>query len=439
MNPIRKAILFYKKEGFRNTLIRISEKIWEIVSHLPGIIKEKIFLSQYIHQIEEKAAEKNVYILIPCIDWNIPIFQRPHQIAVSLAKQPNTHVFFVSDEYRYDNFSGLSSVNPHLDLLSWRIVKRMGSALKAAKQVTVFMSWLRHAQLLEYIPYSKLVYEYIDDLSLFYYYTDAMKAKHYELIREADLTVCTAQALYKDALSLAKKVLLSPNAGDYEFFHENRSCPVEPSLREKTKNYQCVLGYYGCLASWFDYDLIIEVAAQKKEWCFVLVGYCFDGTMSRLQEASLDNIILYPAQPYKSLPAFASVFDIQTIPFLINEITKATSPVKLFEYMAMGKPILTSAMPECLRYNSVTTYQDTQDFIRNVYRLLSLRDDAAYRNTMEAEAKANTWDSRVTEILKALNGVTKNEKEQVESNERIRHTAGGYQNVSAGEGTAKAP
>ena len=59
MNPIRKAILFYKKEGFRNTLIRISEKIWEIVLHFPGIIKEKFFLSQYIHQIEEKTAEKN--------------------------------------------------------------------------------------------------------------------------------------------------------------------------------------------------------------------------------------------------------------------------------------------------------------------------------------------------------------------------------------------
>lgn len=171
----------------------------------------------------------------------------------------------------------------------------------------------------------------------------------------------------------------------------------------------------------------------------MLVGYCFDGTVSRLHEASLDNIILYPAQPYQSLPAFTSAFDIQTIPYLINEITKATSPVKLFEYMATGKPILTSAMPECLRYDSVTTYQDTQDFIRNVYRLLSLRDDAAYRNIMEAEAKANTWDSRVIEILNALNGVTKNKNEQIESNECIWHTAGGYQNVSAGEGTAKVP
>lgn len=402
MNLIKKAVLFCRKEGLRNTLTRTTEKVREMTARVPGILQEKLKKDYFYQQIQEKVSGRNVYIVIPCIDWNIPIFQRPHQIATVLSGQPDAHVFFVSDEYRYDNFAGIQSVNDHLDLLSWRIVKEIGSAFSHAEQVTVFMSWPRHADLLDYIPYQKLVYEYIDDLSLFYYYTDEMKSKHYELIRDADLTVCTARALFEDAKPVAKKALLSPNAGDYTFFHDNRNCPMEPSLPEKIKPYKCVLGYYGCLASWFDYDLILEVARRKPEWCFLLVGYCFDGTISRLQEAALDNIILYPPQPYQKLPSFMAAFDIQTIPFVINDITKATSPVKLFEYMAVGKPILTSALPECLQYQSVITYRDAEDFIKKTEHLLCIRNDFDYLAQMDAEAQNNTWHSRVTEILDAI-------------------------------------
>lgn len=404
MNPIKKAILFCQKEGLKSTLTRSCEKIQEIAVRIPGRVKEQLFIDRYCDYIAQKSESKDVYILIPCIDWNIPIFQRPHQIAVSLTKRPNAQVFFVSDEYRYDNFAGYCPIGPQLDLISWRVLPKLKEALGTARHITVFMSWPRQAHLLEYIPYDQLVYEYIDDLSLFYYYTDAMKAKHYQLIQDADLTVCTARALYEDALPLAKSILLSPNAGDYEFFHQNRNCPIEPTLKERIQPYSCVLGYYGCLAHWFDYDLVLEVARRKPQWCFVLVGYCFDDTVSKLKEANLDNIILYPAQPYKNLPSFAAGFDIQIIPFVIDDITKATSPVKLFEYMATGKPILTSKMPECLNYQSVTTYQDTDDFIQKVDFLLTLHRNNAYFQTMEQEAKANTWDSRVDNILNALNG-----------------------------------
>lgn len=402
MNPVKKAILFCKKEGLKNTLIRSGEKMWEILVRLPGRVQEKLFARCYLAQVSQKAADKDVYILIPCIDWNIPIFQRPHQIAVSLAKRPDTQVFFVSDEYRYDNFAGICPVGDRLDLVSWRFVPKMKEALGSARKITVFMSWPRQAHLLEHIPYDALVYEYIDDLSLFYYYTDAMKKKHYDLIREADLTVCTARVLYEDALPLARKALFSPNAGDYAFFRGNRGCPVEPSLKEKIRPYSCVLGYYGCLAQWFDYDLVIEVAKRQPDWCFVLVGYCFDDTVSRLREAGVENILLYPAQPYRKLPSFASGFDVQIIPFVMNEITRATSPVKLFEYMATGKPILTSPMPECLHYQSVTTYTDADSFIQRVHTLMDLRHDPDYCRILEQEAKANTWDARVETILNAL-------------------------------------
>ncbi len=404
MNLVKKALLFCKKEGVINTLTRSTQKCWELASHVPCSVWERMNEKKYADTLKDHITGKQVYVLIPCIDWNIPIFQRPHQIATSLTRLPNAHVLFVSDEYKYDNFAGTFPVNEHLDVVSHRIVPQLKEIFSAAEQVTVFMSWPRQAHLLEFIPYDKFVYEYIDDLSLFYYYTQQMTDTHYRLIREADLTVCTARVLYEDALPTARKALLSPNAGDYDFFHSSRGCAIEPTLTDKVKGYDCVLGYYGCLASWFDYDLVIEVAKKMPNWCFVFVGYCFDGTIERLKKEALDNIILYPAQPYRKLPAFVAGFDIQTIPFVIDTVTKATSPVKLFEYMASGKPILTSALPECLQYQSVAVYHSADDFIAKAQRLLQLDRDDAYFEIMEQEARANTWDSRVSEIINHLNG-----------------------------------
>lgn len=402
MNLIQKGIMFYKKEGLSNTVNRVAAKCCETVSHSPNIVKEKLYLETYLRQIENRIQGKELFVVIPCIDWNIPLFQRPHQIALTLAQRENAHVLFVSDEYKYDNFAGVMQVNEGLDVVSCRIVPKMSEVLKKARNVTVFMSWPRQAHLLEYIPYEKLVYEYIDDISLFYYYTEAMKNRHYELIKEADLTVCTAQALYEDALPIAKHAILSPNAGDYNFFHNSRDCETEESLKAAVGKYSCVLGYYGCLAEWFDYDLVLEVARRKPDWCFVLVGYCFDGTVARLREKNLDNIIVYPAQEYKNLPKFVSAFDIQTIPFVINDITKSTSPVKLFEYMASGKPVITSAIPECMQYESVVIYKDADEFIEKVEKLMALDRSDEYYSIMEREAKENTWAARTEEILNEL-------------------------------------
>lgn len=402
MNLIKKALLFYKREGLYNTLIRTVQKIGEQIRRVPGDIVESIFSQYYRKRIAEHVKGKQVYIVISCIDWNIPIFQRPHQLATALSHKENAHVLFISEKQRYDYFSGMFLVNPNLDIVSERLTKVLYDSLQSAVQVTVFKTWPRRAEILEQIPYDALVYEYIDDFSLFYYYTEDLKQKHYDLMRKADLVVCTAKVLYEDALRITSKAIFSPNAGDYVFFHSNRNCPIFPALLEKTQKYECVLGYYGCLARWFDYALVLNIARKMPQWCFVFVGYCFDGTISQLQEAGLQNIILYPAQPYGNLPSFISAFDIQIIPFVINDITTATSPVKLYEYMASGKPILTSNLPECQRYQSVVTYLDGNDFIKKVSSLMTNRNNPEYIAVMDKEARENTWDARVTEILTSL-------------------------------------
>ncbi|MEA5010988.1 MAG: glycosyltransferase [Angelakisella sp.] len=402
MNLVKKAMLFYKQEGLINTVKRTFNKCVEIMKRVPNIIKERILWKKYIKELSEQIAGKQVFVIIPCIDWNIPLFQRPHQIAKELSKTDNSIVLFISDQYRYDNFAGYYSIDKNLFLYSPRMMDKLNNLTQNAQEVTVFMSWMRHSKWLDQFSYNKLVYEYIDDLSLFYYHTQNMIDEHYRLMKCADITVCTARELYEKALPYAKKAILSPNAGDYVFFKNNSNVSVNKLLEGKLCSAQCVIGYYGCLAKWFDYDLVLQVARTKPQWYFVLVGYCFDGTAEILKNYKLENIICIPAQPYQQLPSFISAFDIQCIPFVINDITKSTSPVKLFEYMASGKPILTSRLPECLQYKSVETYVGIEDFIVKVDKLIQLKNNSTYLQLLDEEARENTWAARVKTILSCI-------------------------------------
>ncbi|MEL7622558.1 MAG: glycosyltransferase [Clostridiales bacterium] len=402
MNLIKKAILFYKQEGFWNTVHRTGEKCWETIKRVPVILKEQLIKKRCLRRLEKQTKGKRVFVLIPCIDWHIPLYQRPHQIAAELAKNENSLVLFISDQYRYDNFACCSEIQENLYLFSHRLVTDLNEILKSSSEIIVIMGWMRQTHLLKKFFYHKLIYEYIDDMSLFYYHTPQMEKEHYRLMAEADLTVCTARALYEKAVPYARKAILSPNAGDYDFFHNNREYPVNKLLAGKLDSASCVIGYYGCLAKWFDYDLVIEVAKRQPNWYFVLVGYCFDGTAEILKKIELSNIIWVPAQPYKLLPSFVSAFDIQCIPFLINDITISTSPVKLFEYMASGKPILTSKIPECLNYRIVTTYEDVDDFVIKAGELLQLKNNPDFLAAMDKEARQNTWGARVRDILENI-------------------------------------
>ena len=405
MSLVKKGIQYFRHYGIISTIKQVFDKCFRDLARMPNAIGEHITKKKHIESLHYSAKDKDVYIMIPCIDWNIPLYQRPHQLATALASRKDSFVVFISDLYRYDNFCFSTKISDTLYLYSPRMVHFLNEVLKDSKSVTVIMCWTRHYSLLDSFRYDKLVYEYIDELQLFYYYNQEMEDIHKVLMEKADLTVATASELYDKAKPVAKKLILNPNAGDYDFFHDARDCDVNAKIADVVKAYGCVLGYYGCLASWFDYDVIIEVAKKREDWLFVLVGYDFDGTLSRLIEANLPNIIHIEAQPYKNLTSFVSGFDIQIIPFILNDITASTSPVKLFEHMASGKPILTSDMIECRKYESVIIYKDgAKDFEEKVEKLIKLKADANYLALLDKEARENTWKTRVEQILLELRG-----------------------------------
>jgi glycosyltransferase involved in cell wall biosynthesis len=90
------------------------------------------------------------------------------------------------------------------------------------------------------------------------------------------------------------------------------------------------------------------------------------------------------------------------IPFLINEITESTSPIKLFEYMALGKPIVTTNIAECQKYKSVLIAVDHQDYIRKIDQALALRTNEEYCAILNREAKENLWEIKAEQIINLI-------------------------------------
>jgi glycosyltransferase involved in cell wall biosynthesis len=117
---------------------------------------------------------------------------------------------------------------------------------------------------------------------------------------------------------------------------------------------------------------------------------------------SKPNLSYLRAKDYHDLPRYLNHFDATIIPFKINKITRATSPLKLFEYMAGGKPIVITDMDECKSYKSVLVSRNKREFLKNLDKAIKLKNNKKYMDLLTKEAKENTWSKRVEEIIREL-------------------------------------
>ena len=144
------------------------------------------------------------------------------------------------------------------------------------------------------------------------------------------------------------------------------------------KKGQPVIGYYGALAKWFDYDLLKKID-QENKYQVVLFGIKYDDSYDKSGADQWKNVHFCGSRPYEILQNYAARMDVLTIPFLINDITKATSPFKLFEYMALNK-----------------------EFLEQLDKAILLKTDETYKALLDKEALENTWEEKARTILEQL-------------------------------------
>ena len=258
-----------------------------------------------------------------------------------------------------------------------------------------------------------IIYEYIDDLTPVLSGTKQLpkniKEKYEYIMNEENeiFVVVTADEIQKDVVAKrgTKKLVFSCNGVDYEHFDKvKEDIKYDKKFEEIIEENKPIIGYYGALASWFDYDMIKYLAEKRPEYNIVLLGIKYDDSFDKANLNSKKNIYFLGSKDYEELPNYASKFDVCTIPFLINDITQATSPLKLFEYMALGKPIVTTAMKECKKYESVLISNNNDEFIDKVDYAIKLgkNKDDVYHKILKKEVLENTWESKAKLILEML-------------------------------------
>jgi len=214
------------------------------------------------------------------------------------------------------------------------------------------------------------------------------------------MVVTTADKLYRDAQAhRTRNFTLVTNGVEFEHFSRSFSDNDMPDeLRPIIKGRRKIIGYFGALASWFDYELVLKVVRERPDYEVVLIGFDYDGSSQPYHLDKEPRIHVIGPVNYRNLPRYACWFDVATIPFMINDITESTSPIKLFEYMALGKPIVTTDMPECRKYGSVHVAKSHDEFIVALDNALLTRDDPEYLALLKQEALENTWMAKAENI-----------------------------------------
>ncbi len=240
-----------------------------------------------------------------------------------------------------------------------------------------------------------LVYYCVDDFTN-WPGVDAVAAATLEddLLTRADLVLATSDHLVHTRRCRRGATELLPHGVDLE--HLGRaSDPDTPSL-EGVRKGRPVLGYLGLLDARLDVELVTSVARRRPDWDFVFVGPHDATPDARL---SLPNVRRFGAVPYARLPEALASFDVALLPYVRSELTRSINPLKLREYLASGKPVVATSLPEVSRFAPEVLLADTTDaFIAAVESALNgPRDRREARAAMLAE---DSWDARARTLLR---------------------------------------
>jgi hypothetical protein len=251
-----------------------------------------------------------------------------------------------------------------------------------------------------------VIYDYFDDLGVHYQdnrISNVALAQHEELLKTADVVCATAERLFARVRAIRPDAILCPNGVHYEHFALGAAPTVPHDMKTILAENKPIVGYCGALAKWLDYDLIKSVAQERPQYHFVLIGPDYDGSVKWQNLNETKNLHWLGRKKYEELAAYVYYFNVATIPFVLNEITRCTSPIKLFEYMASGKPVVTTDLPECRKYRSVLVARNKAEYVAQLDLANKLVADPQYREVLAEESRANTWRSRFEQIEFHLN------------------------------------
>lgn len=362
---------------------------------LEHIFKLKLY-RKILNDLIDFKKIKGIIIYLPAIDWKTTLFQRPHQLAIEFSKINYLFLFITPNSV--DNIQGLHLIMENLILTNLPLNLLIGILKNESKiPKIIYISLASNKFLISYSIKKNvdiIMYDYIDELEVFSQYNKKFEKDHLFLVKNADILLVTADRLLSNIEKIRKDIVLCPNGVDYQHFSTSQKIYEIPNELIEIVNKKLIIGYHGALADWIDYELIKYIAFNIKNSQIILIGPNYDNSIYKSKILNINNINWFGPKKYEDLPKHIKYFDVAILPFKINNITKSTSPIKMFEYMAAGVPIVSVDLPEPKKYKSVLIAKNYDDFVDKIFIAKELKMDENYLKLLDKEAKENSWENR---------------------------------------------
>jgi glycosyltransferase involved in cell wall biosynthesis len=245
-----------------------------------------------------------------------------------------------------------------------------------------------------------VVYDLLDDLSIYEPDERGMPVErtvrhhHGHLMTAADVVIASNPVLADRHRFERNDLILVENGVDLNRFTPEG--PIAPELPEGT-----IVGYHGAVAPWFDFGLVTEVARLRPGFTFVLVGPVDQKLEHQVAKlAALPNVRMLPAQGSNRIADFVRGFTVGLLPFVVDEMTEAVTPLKMYEYLACGVPMVATPLPACIAESAVRTASDPEGFVAAVDAGIAL--GAEERLDLRRHAGPADWRRRVAPLRSRL-------------------------------------
>jgi len=223
-----------------------------------------------------------------------------------------------------------------------------------------------------------------------------------ELIRTADLVLAVNEHLAAKAESTKSqqgRVLTLPNSTN--LLPKEGKEHLAESLRKRLGLRRPIIGYAGTMTELrMDFDLIRGIAIARPEWTLVFIGHIEPRAQKEFPVR--DNVILLPAVPHLELIDYLYMFDVCILPHMINAHTRGNDPIKLYDYLMAGKPVVSTPVAGVERVRELVEVAEHVDgFIRAIEKCLA-EGEPAHSDTRVAVARENSWPQRIAHVVRAL-------------------------------------
>jgi UDP-galactopyranose mutase len=352
--------------------------------------------------------------------WDF-VYQRPQHLLSRCAKERRVIFFeepFYGEGLRLDvrrSDEGVLIAVPHLpesvrgkreneEALLQVLLSRLFAEQQVREHVLWYytpmpVAWTRHLRSLG------VVYDCMDELSAFKFAPPELVEREAELFRRADLVFTGGQSLYEAKRGKHPHVYAFPSGIDREHFGRARNIKTDPEDQASIPHPR--LGFFGVVDERFDLELLGALSRERPDWHFVIIGPVVKIDPEVLPRGA--NVHYLGGKSYKELPDYLAGWDAATLLFARNEHTRYISPTKTPEYLAAGKPVVSTSIKDVVRpygeLGLVRIADDAEEFVRAAEELMQQGADADWLARVDALLAQNTWDRTWARMSELIEGV----------------------------------